>query len=269
MKPAVTIALAPGITSGPWVYWHHLEENMQKAASLGFEAVELFTADASLDIDHVRQLCSDHHLSIAAVGTGAGKVLHGLTLTDADAAIRKKAVEFIHQMIVMGAAFGAPAIIGSMQGNVAPGSNRHTSLEWLKEALIILGEAARSNGVPLVYEPLNRYETNLFNTLGDAADFLSAHDIQNVKLLADLFHMNIEELSIADALLDNSDYIGHIHFADSNRRAMGMGHTHMKPIADALRRIGYQGYISAEIFPLPDSDAAALQTIRAFKQWFM
>ncbi len=267
MKSAVTIAIAPGITSGPWVYWHHLEESMQKAAALGFDAVELFTADAHTDAGLIRALCKTYGLDIAAAGTGAGKVIHGLTLTDADAAVRKKAIGFIAEMISFGAAFGAPAIIGSMQGNVS-GAGRDITLQWLAEGLAILGEKAKANGVSLIYEPLNRYETNLFNTLGTAASFLSVHNLDNIKLLADLFHMNIEESSVGGALADNGAYIGHVHFADSNRRAIGMGHTDMQPVADALRQIHYTGYISAEVFPLPDAESAALQTINAFKQWF-
>lgn len=267
MKSAVTIALVPQVKSGPWVYWNNLEEGIEKASSLGFDAVELFTADAFLDVEEVRELTSRYGISVAAAGTGAGKVLHGLTLTDADAAVREKAIGFISEMISFGAALGAPAIIGSMQGNIS-GAGREPALQWLGEGLARLQEKAKAEGTVLIYEPLNRYETNLFNTLGDAAVFLQAHKLDNVKLLADLFHMNIEESSIAKAILDNGAYIGHVHFADSNRRAIGMGHTDMSGVADALRQIEYNEYISAEIFPLPDSDAAALQTITAFRQWF-
>jgi sugar phosphate isomerase/epimerase len=80
--------------------------------------------------------------------------------------------------------------------------------------------------------------------------------------------MNIEEASIADALRAAGDLVGHVHFADSNRRAAGMGHTDFAPIAAALQEIGYAGYAAAEIFPLPDPAAAAEQTVRAFRQHF-
>ncbi len=267
MKSAITIALAPGITYGPWVYWHHLEEGMQKAAALGFDAIELFTAGTAPDVAQVQALCSTYGLSVAAVGTGAGKVIQGLTLTHADAAVRQKAIGFIADMIDYGAAFGAPAIIGSMQGHVSA-SGRETTLQWLAEGLATLSAKAKAKQVPLIYEPLNRYETDLFNTVESAVSFIKAHQLENVLLLADLFHMNIEERSVAGTLEEHGEYIGHIHFADSNRRAMGMGHTDMEPIAAALRKIGYKGYLSAEVFPLPDTDAAAQQTIHAFRQWF-
>jgi sugar phosphate isomerase/epimerase len=76
--------------------------------------------------------------------------------------------------------------------------------------------------------------------------------------------MNIEEASLADAIRKAGPHIGHVHFADSNRRAAGMGHTDFPSIVTALRDVGYKGYLSAEVFPMPDSDAAARQTIETF-----
>jgi sugar phosphate isomerase/epimerase len=209
-----------------------------------------------------------HKLELAAVGTGAGKVLHGLTLTDPDPAVRKEAIAFISDMISFGAKFNAPSIIGSMQGNVLPGNDRKLTLSWLAEGLEILGEKASDEGVILIYEPLNRYETNLFNTLASGAQLLETLHTQNVKLLADLFHMNIEEADLSQSILVNGEHIGHIHFADSNRHPVGLGHIDIESVADAIKAINYEGYISAEAFPYPDPDAAAIQTMRAFRKSF-
>jgi sugar phosphate isomerase/epimerase len=79
--------------------------------------------------------------------------------------------------------------------------------------------------------------------------------------------MNIEESSIADALRETARYIGHVHFADSNRRAIGFGHTNVAHIIEALRKMGFEGYLSAEIFPLPDSETASRQTIKSFRHY--
>jgi sugar phosphate isomerase/epimerase len=93
-------------------------------------------------------------------------------------------------------------------------------------------------------------------------------ETSNVVLLADLFHMNIEEADIAAALRAGKGYIGHVHFVDSNRRPAGLGHLDFVPIAEALEDISYQGFASAEALPYPDSAAAARQTIEAFRQLF-
>lgn len=269
IKSCVTITLVPQIKTGPWIFWNDLEDSLRKAADLGFDAVELFTYSGG-DLDTVRlaNLTEHYQLKIAAVGTGAGKVIHGFTLVDPDPNIRKKAIDFIADMIRFGAGFGAPAIIGSMQGNVLPGIDRLEAVNILADGLDVLGEFAGNLGVPLIYEPLNRYETNLFNTFESAVEFLDKLGTKNVKLLADLFHMNIEEVNLAESIYKFGAYIGHVHLADSNRRPMGLGHTDMAPIAKSLKEINYSGYVSAEAFPFPNPDQAAAQTMSVFRTYF-
>jgi sugar phosphate isomerase/epimerase len=269
IKSCVTIALVPEIKTGPWIYWDNLETSLSNASSLGFDAVELFTANAdSIDNVHLRSLLEKYHLNLAAVGTGAGKVIHGLTLTDPDEELRKKGIEFIKGMIAFGAEFGAPAIIGSMQGNVGAGINRAITMNWLRDALNELGAYAEEQGTFLIYEPLNRYETNIINTIEGGSVLVDTLETKNVKLLADLFHMNIEESNLEDCISKYINYIGHVHFADSNRRPVGFGHTDMSKAMDALKHSGFMGYVSAEAFPWPNPDAAATQTMIAFKQFF-
>ena len=269
IKSAVTIALVSEIKTGPWIYWDDLDKSMSKAAALGFDAIELFTPSGNaIDDQLLTQLLKTHSLELAAVGTGAGKVIHGLTLTDPNPAIREEAISFISDMIVFGAQFNAPAIIGSMQGNVVNGIEREQSVAWLAEGLRILEKIAFKQGVFLIYEPLNRYETNMFNTLGAGVEFIQQKNLTNVKLLADLFHMNIEEVDSAKSILTHGNHIGHVHFADSNRRPIGNGQTNMTNIANALKEINYAGYVSAEAFPWPTSDDAAQQTINSFNRFF-
>jgi sugar phosphate isomerase/epimerase len=269
IKSAVTIALVPQIKTGPWIFWENLEESMRKAAELGFDAIELFTASGNaIETETLKVLLNQYKLELAAVGTGAGKVVHGLTLNDSNSTIRENAIAFIKEMMEFGAAFGAPAIIGSMQGNAIQGSEHGLSIGLLAEGLHVLDQHAATLGVKLIYEPLNRYETNLMNNLDDAAAFIEANKLKNTVLLADLFHMNIEEADPAASIQKNSQHIGHVHFADSNRRPIGFGHTQMEPIAHALISSGYDGYVSAEAFPWPGPDLAAEQTIRSFNQFF-
>lgn len=269
MKSCVTISLVPSLRGGPWILWDDLTTSCRKANELGFDAVELFTEGPSAgDPGELGTLLEENGLTLGAVGTGAGKVLHGWSLTNLDAEIRQKAKRFISEMITFGAMFDAPAIIGSMQGSHGSGVSRGDALKYLTEALEELGETASKAGVKLIYEPLNRYETNLFNRFNEAAEFLDGLSTVGVTLLADLFHMNIEEEDIATSLRDGARYVGHVHFADSNRRPIGNGHTRIEPIAEVLRQINYSGCVSAEAFAWPDSNAAAKQTIDSFRKYF-
>jgi sugar phosphate isomerase/epimerase len=270
IRSAVTISLVPEARGGPFVFWDDLEAGCRKAAELGFDAVEIFPADPEdIQTDVVQPLLDRYKLKVAAVGTGAGWVKHKLTLTNFDRANREQARTFVQQMIDAAGALGAPIIIGSMQGRWGGGVERDEAIYYLSDILVGLGDYARQKyDVPLIYEPLNRYETNLCNTLADGVGLITASGAKNVVLLADLFHMNIEERDLAGAIRTAGKHVGHVHFADSNRRPAGCGHTDFKPVVAALREIGYRGYASAECFASPDSDEAARLTIEAFRRHF-
>jgi sugar phosphate isomerase/epimerase len=269
IRSAVTVSLVPEMRGGPFVFWDDLEASCASAAELGFDAVELFFPDAaSVDAVELKQVLTKHSMAVAAFGSGAGWVKHKLRLTDPDAEIRRRAVGYIAKFIDLAAPFHAPVIIGSMQGRSGDGVSREQAADWLAEALNELGERAGRYQLPVLYEFLNRYETNLFNNVEQTLAFVDSLRTSSVKLLCDLFHMNIEEADIAGALRLAGSRVGHVHFADSNRRAMGFGHTTVEPIARALRDIGYNGFISAEILPLPNAETAARQTLAAFRQFF-
>ena len=261
MKTAVTLCRVPEMAAGPFVFHDELPVAFAKAAACGFDAVELFFAGPDeVPVETIRELCEEHALGVAAIGSGAGMAKHGLSLTDPSQEKRAQALDFILRMVDYGGKLGAPVILGSMQGKWGGEVSRAQGLGFLAAALKHINEAAAKAGVPFLYEPLNRYETNLFNRLAPAAVFLEQHDLQNTLLLADLFHMNIEEPDLAAALIGAGPRVGHVHWADSNRLAMGSGHTAPAPVIAALREISYHGYISAEIFPVGNPEAAARQT---------
>ena len=265
MKSAITISLVEEARQGPFVYHDGLADGCARAAAAGFDAVEVFVPSAD-PLPELAGLLDQHSLKLAAIGTGAGWVKHKLSLTDGNENQRAKAVQYIKGVIDLAAQHDAPAIIGSMQGRSGEGVSHQGAILHLKRSLEALGEYAKNKGQPLFYEPLNRYETNLFNTLAEGSAILDSLAVKNVKLLADLFHMNIEEPDIAQALRDAGDRIGHVHFVDSNRRAAGLGHMNHRPIIEALREIGYNGYLCAEAFPLPDADTAAAMTINTINK---
>jgi sugar phosphate isomerase/epimerase len=271
MKSAVTISLVPEARQGPFVFHttaagEGLAAACRTAVELGFDAVEMFPESAeAFPVATLERLLAEHGLTVAAVGTGAGWVKQKLHLCHADAGVRSAAREFIAAIIDVAGQFGAPAIIGSMQGRCEGEMSREEAVDHLAVALDDLGTRAAGQGQVLLYEPLNRYETNLFNRQGDASTWLESCGLSHVRLLCDLFHMNIEETDVAAALAAAGQQVGHVHWADSNRRAMGLGHTPPGPVVAALRGIGYRGFLSAEVFPLPSPFDAARQTIASLR----
>ncbi len=121
---------------------------------------------------------------------------------------------------------------------------------------------------PKINEVLGRAGHHGKVLIADGAALIAGLGTPNVKLLADLFHMNIEEADLAGAIRAAGAHVGHVHLADSNRRPAGCGHTDFAPVAAALREAGYGGYVSAECLPYPDSTAAARATMDAFDRFF-
>ena len=272
MKSAITICLVPEAARGPFVFHEGLSSGCEHAADAGFHAVEVFPPNArNFPKKELEGCLKQTSLKLAAVGTGAGWLKQRLSLTDTDPNRRQEAIQFVSDIIDLASEFDAPAIIGSMQGQASDITHRSDSLHLLADGLSTLGDRAMQNGQVLLYEALNRYETNLLNTQEDAANFLIEHSLVNngVRLLCDLFHMNIEEVDVAETITrlgsKKQDLIGHIHWADSNRRAMGFGHTDSTAIYQALKAIGYDRYLAAEVFPLPSPAEAANQTIASIK----
>jgi sugar phosphate isomerase/epimerase len=266
VRSSVTISLVSEARGGPFVFWEDLRQGAQQAAELGFDAIEIFPPNPdALVQSQAADVAAELGLAVAAVGTGAGWLIHRWSLADPTPSVRQSAIDFIRRMLDEARALHAPVIIGSMQGRSTADVPRDHARGYLRDALQILDRHAANIQSRLLYEPLNRYETDQCNTLADGCDLIA--DLPHTQLLADWFHMNIEEADMAEALRRAGPAIGHIHFADTNRRAVGMGHLDPKPLLDALRSIGYTGYLSAEVFPLPDSQAAAKATIEAFRTW--
>jgi len=269
VKVSVSVCLIPEAKGGPFVLWDDLPAAVKLAANLGFDAIELFPPEPeALDPTAVKEMLAPHKLAVSAVGSGAGWVRHKLSLTHADTGHRARAIEFARRMIDFAAALDAPVIVGSMQGRWGEGMSKEAALGHLGAALTELGNHAMSRGQVLLYEPLNRYETNLISTIEDGLRFVRSLSTKGVKLMADLYHMNIEEADIGGAIRAGGKYIGHVHFADSNRRPAGFGHTDFDAVVAAVREIGYDGYFAAEALPYPNPEAAARQTVRRFRELF-
>ena len=107
---------------------------------------------------------------------------------------------------------------------------------------------------------MNRYETYLVNTLSSAASMAAEVGRPNVGLMADLFHMNIEEGDIPATIRDAAGLVWHVHLADSNRRPPGLGHTDFATAITALKDIRYDGSLTMEFLPSTSSpyEAASL-----------
>lgn len=262
MRIAIVVATEPGIK--PLGLGGNFEVNLKRAARMGYDGVELLVGDPNqLNIERVRRLVKKYNLSIPAIGTGPAYTMHGLSLVASDKETRKKAVERVKDYLKVGKELGSPVIVGSVKGWT---ENPQNGVENLKSCLGECTDFAEESGTGMLIEPLNRYESNIINTLEEAVTLVKEIGSHRVRVMADTFHMNIEEKSICDSMMRAEEYLAHVHFSDSNRRAPGQGHLDFKKIIGTLQEIGYENFITAEILPLPTQYEAAKLAIEYLKR---
>ena len=262
MKKSIVVSISSTKFSA-LAFKEDFEKSIKKVADLGSNGAELAIRNPKdLKVDDVINIIKDNNLEVPAIGTGQAYGEEGLSFSDPDGTIRKMAVDRINDQIIFASHFDAQVIIGLIRGNIEEGVNRAEAEEWTIDCLRKCTEFAKEYNIQLTLEPVNRYESNFINTLNEGIEFIKRVGASNLGLLADTFHMNIEEVSIYDSIVQAKDYITHVHFADSNRWAPGCGHLDFVKIVQTLKKIGYQGYVSAEILPLPDPDNCARLTAK-------
>jgi len=264
MKLSIVLSTQPASFSA-LAYKGELSANIAKIKAFGYDGVELAVRDPKLlDVPAIRSMTVNQKFPVSALGTGQAFGEEGLSFSDPDENIRRKSIERIKAQVDLATSLDAIVIIGLIRGMVQPGVSAELAEQWILEAL---RECASLNpGVRLAIEPCNRYEANTVNTVDAGIALVDKLGMANVGLLLDTFHMNIEEPDMLKSIENAGARLFHFHIADSNRWYPGAGHVDFQKVVEALYQIGYEGFISAEILPLPDSDTAARETVKYMRK---
>ena len=242
-------------------------ENIAKIAGWGYAGVELAVRDPALvDVEALEQVLSTHQMVVPAIGTGQAWGEERLSFTSLEPEVRRAAIERIKTHIPLAKRFNALIIIGLIRGITPAGQTHAQSLSYLVEALRECAAEAALSGIRLALEPINRYETDLIHSVAEGLELLEQVGAENLGLLLDTFHMNIEEPIIEDSIRHCGKHIFHFHVADSNRWHPGAGHLDFKSILSTLAATGYAGWVSGEFMPLPDGDTAAHNGLKTIQQ---
>jgi 5-keto-L-gluconate epimerase len=263
MKLSVAIAKIDAPPSA-FVVWRGFEPSIAKAADAGYHGVELALARAD-DVDRsvLETELSRHNMAVSCVSTGQVAAVLGLTFTDPDSAVRRRVANVFDGLIALAADLGCIVSVGRARGHATdPGA----STRFVDTARRICDRAGE-RGVTIALEPINRYETNFVNRLDEGADVIAMVQRSNLRLMPDVFHMNIEEAKIGEALARHAGLIEYVHLADSNRRAPGQGHVDFGDVFAGLAAARFDGWAAVEILPEPDPDTAAAQAARAVLPW--
>ncbi|HXJ91649.1 MAG TPA: sugar phosphate isomerase/epimerase family protein [Terriglobia bacterium] len=227
----------------------------------GFDGVELFLSpDEPVDIAAVRKMLDELGLE----RTTCSVIPREANLVSAQADVRARGAEVLKRCVERTAELGASLICGPLYAGLGVMTGRRRTEDewnWAVDALRTAARRGQELGVTLCIEPLNRFETYFLNTQADAA--LLVHDVgaPNVKVHFDTFHANIEEQHPADSLRTIAKELGHVHISENDRGIPGTGHNDWRGVLEALRDIGYNGWLTIESFAQPEPGLAAAAAI--------
>jgi len=256
--------------STPLLFGGDFIECMKKARDIGFDAVEIHTGNIKfLDVQAIRLACDELDMAVATLGTGQLYGRYGMHLMDEDPIRRDLLVKDIKNYIDAAALLGCKVTIGSIKGNVPGDGERKKYISFMTDCLKEISAYAVKKGVYILLEATNHYENNVLNTIDEVVEIIQENHLENFQVLLDSYHANIEELNFQVSIKKNAGYLGHIHFADNTRCFPGSGMFRFDDFCCAIKDIGYGGILSAECFPLPDSNTAGMQTMDFFRRNFL
>ncbi len=225
-----------------------LPEIAQRVRNLGFDGVELMGELSLYSAAEAGQVLQDHGLAVFSLTPADVDLAHP------DPGVRAQAVEYYLRLLDFAAELGQPLVACHGQvGRVRAISTQAEELAGFVAAVRQVAVRAESLSLRLVMEVLNRYEAHLLNTAAQAVEFVGDVGSENLGILLDAYHMNIEEAEPAAAIRRAGDRLWLYHAADSNREGLGRGHTDFRAQMAALSAIGYRGPIILECTaPGPD-----------------
>lgn len=195
----------------------------------------------------------------------------GLHLTSSDEAVRRRTVEFAQHLARLCAAMGGEVMVwGSpKQRDVAKGESHEAAFGRATEAIRVVCEVAGPLGVTVALEPLGPDTTNFMVYAADTIELIRAVDHPACRLHLDVKAMAQEPEPIPQVIEANADHLAYFHANDANLRGPGFGETDFVPIAAALKKIDYTGYVSVEVFDYkPDPETIARESLAYLKKTF-
>ncbi len=255
-----------------------LEDTFAHAAKLGYAGVEIapFTlANSVNDISRaerqrIRELAPRHGIAIVGLHWLLVKP-EGLYLNHTDAGIRERTAKYFVDLVDCCADFGGTImVVGSpKQRNILPGVSREQAWDWTAATFRDPVKRAEDRGVTICFEPLAPSETNFINTAADAIEFVKPFNSRAFKIIIDVKAMSSEAKPIPQIIQESAPHFAHFHANDKNLKGPGFGEVDFLPIAAALRGVGYNGYVSVEVFKFEEGpDVIAGQSIEYMKRTF-
>ncbi|CAN5558939.1 sugar phosphate isomerase/epimerase [soil metagenome] len=236
-----------------------IQTTLENLSNLGFNSLEVYGEPDSLDVDNLTHQLDSYSIGVSGV-TGmwghSGGHAKFRNLVTANNELLTAAQNYVKKCILLCQRLGGRTFNICLFSNKPLISDRNHKIllpsEKIKLASSVIGplrelaKYARDYNVELLIEPLNRYSTPVCTEVEDAKYIIDLINQENVGMLLDTFHMNIEEDSIHNAIIRSNTMLKHIHISDNNRKMPGLAHIDFESIIVALKKIKYSKYLTFE-----------------------
>src|SRR5690606_2629062 len=236
---------------------------LHKARAMGYDVIEIAVEDRDL-IDWAALKQVSRELDLRVTVSGAFGMDRDISSNRPE--IRANGLSYIIDCLEIAhelesPVFGGPLYSAVGKTRLVPEAQKQQESEWCLENLYQSIRRAEGLGVTLALEPLNRFETDMVNTVAQAIAMVDELDSPYLKILLDTFHSNIEEKDIPASIIKLGDRLVHIQANENDRGTPGTGHLDWLGIRDALRTIGYDGSLVIETFGAPSKELARAASI--------
>lgn len=236
---------------------------LRKAKAIGYDVIEIAVEHRDLiDWAELKKCCLDLNLKI----TVSGAFGMDRDISNERPEIRANGLSYIIDCLEIAnelesPVFGGPLYAAVGKTRLVSEAEKLQERQWCVDNLHQAVRRAEALGVTLALEPLNRFETDMINTVDQAISLVDEVGHHRLKILLDTFHSNIEEKDIPASIVKLGDRLVHIQANENDRGTPGTGHLDWIGIREALQTIGYQGSLVIETFGAPSKELARAASI--------
>ncbi len=263
-----------------FVYLNYpLAEAIRRIASCGYDGVEIwggrphaYRKDVSpAEIQALRELMREE--GIAVSGFIPAQFRYPTNLCTANERIRQDSIAYLKESIETATALGAP-LVSLCPGHSLYGQSKEDAWERLKDSLRTLSASASQLGVRLVVEPADKYETDLVQTTDDVLRLLDELGLEGMGVVLDTGHAYVVGEELPQVVRRLGEVLYHVHIGDNHGQRdehliPGQGTIDFAPFLAALKEVGYEGYLVAELgfdYTL-DPDSAVSETLERMREF--
>lgn len=227
-----------------WMRAEPIEKTIERIARYGYTKLEIAGEPESYDTQKIASLLKDHGIGCWGSVT---LMMEERNLLSADGSQRAASVEYVKDVVKMVSELNGVmvSVVPGTVGKIVPDGRPEEEWEWAVSAMKEIYDFAESVEIAIGIEPINRFETYFINRCDQALAL--AKDVgPNCGVCLDVFHMNIEEDNMFEAIRRAGSRLKGFHVADNNRMAPGMGTLDWPKIINTLKEIGYDEAVSVE-----------------------